>query len=78
MVWKLDRIGRSLAHVIELVGALQKRSVSLKVLAGWIDTTSAAGGLVFCIFAKLSEFERDWILERTMAGLAAALAAGHG
>jgi DNA invertase Pin-like site-specific DNA recombinase len=77
VVWKLDRIGRSLAHVVELVGALQKRGVGLKVLTGGIDTTSAAGRLVFGIFATLSEFERDLILERTMAGLAAARARGR-
>ena len=74
VVWKLDRIGRSLAHVVELVGALQKRGVGLKVLTGGIDTTSAAGRLVFGIFATLSEFERDLIRERTLAGLAAARA----
>lgn len=74
VVWKLDRIGRSLAHVVELVGTLQKRGVGLKVLTGGVDTTSATGRLVFGIFATLSEFERDLILERTMAGLAAARA----
>ncbi len=77
VVWKLDRIGRSLAHVVELVGTLQKRGVGLKVLTGGIDTTSATGRLVFGIFATLSEFERDLILERTMAGLAAARARGR-
>ena len=77
VVWKLDRIGRSLAHVVELVGALQKRGIGLKVLTGGIDTTSATGRLVFGIFATLSEFERDLIHERTMAGLAAARARGR-
>jgi len=77
VVWKLDRIGRSLAHVVELVGTLQKREVGLKVLTGGIDTTSATGRLVFGIFATLSEFERDLIHERTMAGLAAARARGR-
>ena len=77
VVWKLDRIGRSLAHVVELVGALQKRDIGLKVLTGGIDTTSATGRLVFGIFATLSEFERDLIHERTMAGLAAARARGQ-
>jgi DNA invertase Pin-like site-specific DNA recombinase len=77
VVWKLDRIGRSLAHVVELVGALQARGVGLKVLTGGIDTTSATGRLVFGIFATLSEFERDLIHERTMAGLAAARARGR-
>lgn len=77
VVWKLDRIGRSLAHVVELVGALQKRDIGLKVLTGGIDTTSATGRLVFGIFATLSEFECDLIHERTMAGLAAARARGR-
>jgi DNA invertase Pin-like site-specific DNA recombinase len=77
VVWKLDRIGRSLAHVVDLVGTLQKRGVGLKVLTGGIDTTNATGRLVFGIFATLSEFERDLILERTMAGLAAARARGR-
>lgn len=77
VIWKLDRIGRSLRHVVELVDGLQKRSVGLKVLTGGIDTTSSTGRLVFGIFATLAEFERDLILERTMAGLAAARARGR-
>jgi DNA invertase Pin-like site-specific DNA recombinase len=77
VVWKLDRIGRSLAHVVELVGALQAKGIGLKVLTGGIDTTNATGRLVFGIFATLSEFERDLIHERTMAGLAAARARGR-
>lgn len=77
VVWKLDRIGRSLTHVVELVGALQAKEIGLKVLTGGIDTTSATGRLVFGIFATLSEFERDLIHERTMAGLAAARARGR-
>jgi DNA invertase Pin-like site-specific DNA recombinase len=77
VVWKLDRIGRSLAHVVELVGALQAKEIGLKVLTGGIDTTSATGRLVFGIFATLAEFERDLIHERTMAGLAAARARGR-
>ena len=72
VIWKLDRIGRSLRHVVELVEGLQQRGVGLKVLTGGIDTTSSTGRLVFGIFATLAEFERDLILERTMAGLAAA------
>lgn len=77
VVWKLDRIGRSLAHVVELVGALQIKGIGLKVLTGGIDTTSPTGRLVFGIFATLAEFERDLIHERTMAGLAAARARGR-
>lgn len=77
VVWKLDRIGRSLPHVVGLVGDLHKRGVGLKVLTGDVDTTTATGRLVFGIFATLAEFERDLIHERTMAGLAAARARGR-
>ena len=77
VIWKQDRIGRSLRHVVELVDGLQQRGVGLKVLTGGIDTTSATGRLVFGIFATLAEFERDLILERTRAGLAAARARGR-
>src|SRR5271170_6607320 len=61
VVWKLDRIGRSLAHVVGLVGNLQKHGIGLKVLTGDVDTTTATGRLVFGIFATLAEFERDLI-----------------
>jgi DNA invertase Pin-like site-specific DNA recombinase len=77
VVWKLDRIGRSLKHVVELVDGLQKRGIGLKVLTGGIDTTSSTGRLVFGIFATLAEFERALIKERTMAGLMAARARGR-
>ena len=77
VVWKLDRIGRSLPHVVELVADLRAPDVGLKVLTGEIDTTSRTGRLVFGIFATLAEFERDLIHERTMAGLAAARARGR-
>ena len=77
VIWKLDRIGRSLPHVVGLVGDLQKRGVGLKVLTGDVDTTTVTGRLVFGIFATLAEFERDLIHERTMAGLAAARARGR-
>ena len=77
VVWKLDRVGRSLPHVVGLVGDLHKRGVGLKVLTGDIDTTTPTGRLVFGIFATLAEFERDLIHERTMAGLAAARARGR-
>jgi DNA invertase Pin-like site-specific DNA recombinase len=77
VVWKLDRIGRSLPHVVGLVGDLQKRGIGLKALTGDVDTTTATGRLVFGIFATLAEFERDLIHERTMAGLAAARARGR-
>lgn len=67
-VWKLDRIGRSLPHIVQLVSDLRARDVGLKVLTGEIDTTSSTGRLVFGIFATLAEFERDLIHERTLAG----------
>ena len=77
VIWKLDRIGRSLAHVVGLVGDLQKRGIGLKVLTGDVDTTTTTGRLVFGIFATLADFERGLIQERTMAGLAAARARGR-
>ncbi len=77
MVWKLDRIGRSLGHVVELMATLQSKGVGLKVLTGGVDTTNSTGRLVFGIFATLAEFERDLIKERTMAGLVAARARGR-
>ena len=77
LVWKLDRLGRDLRHLINTVHDLTARSVGLKVLTGHgaaVDTTTAAGKLVFGIFAALAEFERELISERTMAGLASARA----
>ena len=75
VVWKLDRLGRNLAHLVNTVQDLSARGVGLRVLAGdgaQIDTTTAAGRLVFGIFAALAEFERELIRERTVAGLQAA------
>ncbi|MDX8130353.1 recombinase family protein [Methylomonas sp. OY6] len=80
LVWKLDRLGRDLRHLINTVHDLTSRGVGLKVLTGHgaaIDTTTAAGKLVFGIFAALSEFERELISERTVAGLASARARGR-
>ena len=80
MVWKLDRLGRNLRHLINTVHDLTARGVGLKVLTGQgaaIDTTSAAGKLVFGILAALAEFERELISERTVAGLASARARGR-
>ena len=80
MVWKLDRLGRNLRHLINTVHDLTARGVGLKVLTGQgaaIDTTSASGKLVFGIFAALAEFERELISERTVAGLASARARGR-
>jgi len=76
VVWKLDRLGRSLAHLVELVSGLQARGVGFRSLSDAIDTTSAGGRLVFHIMASLAEFERSLIVERTRAGMAAARARG--
>ena len=80
VVWKLDRLGRNLTHLVNTVQDLSARGVGLRVLTGQgaqIDTTTAAGRLVFGIFAALAEFEGDLIRERTMAGLEAARARGR-
>jgi len=80
VVWKLDRLGRDLKHLINTVDDLNKRGVAFKVLAGTgaqIDTTTANGRLVFGIFAALAEFEAELIRERTKAGLVAARARGR-
>ena len=77
VIWKLDRMGRSLAHLVELVGDLVKRKIGLVSLNDPIDTTSAQGRLVFNLFASLAEFERELVRERTQAGLSAARARGR-
>ena len=80
VVWKLDRMGRSLHHLVKTISILSERGVGLKVLTGQgaqIDTTTAAGRLSFGIFAALAEFESELIRERTMAGLHAARARGR-
>ena len=77
VVWKLDRLGRSLRHLIETVSELEKRGVGLRSLTESIDTTTPGGRLIFHLFGALGQFERDLIRERTRAGLAAALARGR-
>ncbi|MBB1023287.1 recombinase family protein [Dietzia sp. DQ12-76] len=80
IVWKLDRLGRDLRHLVNIVHDLTERGVGLKVLTGQgaaIDTTTASGKLVFGIFAALAEFERELISERTKAGLESARARGR-
>ncbi len=80
LVWKLDRLGRDLRHLINTVHDLTGRGVGIKVLTGHgaaIDTSTSAGKLVFGIFAALAEFERELISERTVAGLASARARGR-
>ncbi|HDV5691870.1 TPA: recombinase family protein [Legionella pneumophila] len=80
IIWKLDRLGRDLHHLVNTVHDLTAKNIGLKVLTGHgaaIDTTTAAGKLVFGIFAALSEFEREMIKERTLAGMASARARGR-
>jgi DNA invertase Pin-like site-specific DNA recombinase len=80
VIWKLDRLGRNLRHLVNVVHDLNAHDIGLRVLTGQgaaIDTTTAAGKLVFGIFAALAEFERELIRERTIAGLAAARARGR-
>jgi DNA invertase Pin-like site-specific DNA recombinase len=77
VIWKLDRLGRSLRHLVDLVGLLLEREVGLKSLNDPLDTTTSQGRLVFNLFASLAEFERDLIRERTQAGLLAARARGR-
>lgn len=79
VVWRLDRLGRSLRHLIDTVNALSARKVGFRSLTESIDTTTSGGKLVFHIFGALAEFERELIRERTNAGLVAARARGrHG
>jgi DNA invertase Pin-like site-specific DNA recombinase len=76
VVWKLDRFGRSLQELIGLVGVLKERDIEFVSLRESLDTTTPGGKLVFHVFGAVAEFERDLILERTMAGLEAARARG--
>lgn len=77
VVWKLDRLGRSLKHLIEIVSELEKEKVGFKSLRENIDTTSPGGRLIFHVFGALAEFERELIRERTNAGLSAARSRGR-
>lgn len=77
VVWRLDRLGRSLPHLIEVISALEARGVGFRSLTENIDTTTPGGRLIFHVFGALGEFERDLIRERTKAGLAAAAARGR-
>lgn len=80
VVWKLDRLGRDLKHLINVTDSLRKKDIGFRVLTGHgaqIDTTTANGKLIFGIFASLAEFERELIAERTVAGLNAARARGR-
>ena len=77
VVWRLDRLGRSIRHLIDQLAGLQERGVEFRSLQENIDTSSSGGRLIFHIFASLAEFERDLIRERTKAGLATAAAKGR-
>ncbi|MFZ9036150.1 MAG: recombinase family protein [Francisellaceae bacterium] len=79
VVWKLDRLGRSLKHLVSMVDRLNKRGIGLRVLQGQganIDTTTSTGMMLFGIFSTLAEYERELIRERTIAGLQSARARG--
>jgi DNA invertase Pin-like site-specific DNA recombinase len=80
VVWKLDRLGRNLKHLVNLIHDLTQREIGLQVLTGQganIDTTTSSGKLIFAVFAALAEYERDLIRERTIAGLASARSRGR-
>jgi DNA invertase Pin-like site-specific DNA recombinase len=77
VVWKLDRLGRSLRHLIDTITSLDERGVGFRSLQENLDTTTSGGRLIFHIFGALAEFERELIQERTMAGLHAARARGR-
>lgn len=77
VVWRLDRLGRSLPHLIEVISALESRGVGFRSLTESFDTTTPGGRLIFHMFGALGQFERDLIRERTKAGLAAAAARGR-
>jgi DNA invertase Pin-like site-specific DNA recombinase len=77
VVWRLDRLGRSLKHLIEIMGILESRKIAFRSIQESIDTGTPGGRLIFHIFGALAEFERNLILERTKAGLAAARARGR-
>ena len=80
IVWKLDRLGRDLRHLLAIIQDLQSRDISFKVLTGHgtdIDTTTSNGRFIFGIFAAIAEYERELISERTKAGLASARARGR-
>ncbi len=77
VVWRLDRLGRSLKHLIDTISYLQQRNIGFKSITENIDTTTSGGKLIFHVFGALAEFERDLVRERTQAGLQAARARGR-
>ncbi|WP_163836109.1 recombinase family protein [Spartinivicinus ruber] len=77
IVWKLDRLGRSLSHLLTIINTLQERKVSFRSLTEGMDTTTASGELLFQVFGALAQYERSLIRERVIAGLAAAKRRGR-
>lgn len=77
MVWKLDRLGRSMKHLVDTVTGLGERGVGFRSLTEGVNTTTTGGTLVFHLFGALAQFERDLIIERTQAGLKAAATRGR-
>ena len=77
VVWRMDRLGRSLSDLVKIIGDLERDGITFESLGEKIDTGSASGKLQFHVFAALAEFERNLIRERTMAGLSAARARGR-
>ena len=77
VIWKLDRMGRSMSNLIEMIQKLEKKGVGFQSLTEKIDTTTAGGRLIFHLFGALAEFERDLIRERVQAGLKSARARGR-
>lgn len=77
VVWRLDRLGRSLPDLVHIIAGLEEKGIGFESIAEKIETSSAAGKLVFHVFAALAEFERNLIRERTRAGLVAARARGR-
>jgi len=77
VVWKLDRLGRSLRHLLDVAETLRERKVALRSLTDHIDTATAAGRMLYAVLGAVAQFERDVMRERTVAGLQAARARGH-
>lgn len=77
VVWKLDRLGRSLAHLMQIIASLEAEAIGFRYLSEAIDTTTASGRLLFHVMGAIAEFERNLISERTAAGMAAARARGQ-
>lgn len=77
VIWKLDRLGRSLSHLLEVIEGLKERGVQFASVQDGFDTSTAAGKMVFSVIGAMAEYERNLIRERTMAGLASARARGR-